>query len=80
MTELAIRVDNLGQQYRIGGKRERYGRFTETLMDTFTAPFRRAKQALQRAHDLIWALRDVSFEVQRARWWASSGATALSWA
>ena len=73
MTDLAIRVDNLGKQYRIGGVRERYGRFTETLMDTFTAPIRRARQALQRAHvptcersnDVICALRDVSFEVQR---------------
>ena len=41
MTELAICVDNLGQQYRIGGVRERYGRFTETLIESLTAPVRR---------------------------------------
>ena len=50
MSAVAVRVENLGQQYRIGGVRERYGRFTETLMESLAAPVRRAKQALQRSH------------------------------
>ena len=60
MTDIAIRVEKLGKHYRIGGKQERYKRFTESLTDTLTAPIRRAKQALQRA-----GAPDVSFEVQR---------------
>jgi len=73
MSDIAIRVENLGKQYRIGAKQERYNRFTEQVTDAITAPIRRAKQALQRSNvqassrsnDTIWALRDVSFEVQR---------------
>jgi len=73
MSDIAIRVENLGKQYRIGAKQERYNRFTEQVMDSITAPIRRAKQALQRSNvptssrsnDTIWALKDVSFEVQR---------------
>jgi len=73
MSDIAIRVENLGKQYRIGAKQERYNRFTEQVMDSITAPIRRAKQALQRSNvptsspsnDIIWALKDVSFEVQR---------------
>jgi lipopolysaccharide transport system ATP-binding protein len=73
MSDLAIRVENLGKQYRIGAKQERYNRFTEQVMDSITAPIRRAKQAIQRSNvetssrssDTIWALKDVSFEVQR---------------
>jgi len=38
MTDIAIRVEHLGKRYRIGGKRQRYGRFTEALMDTVTEP------------------------------------------
>jgi len=73
MSDLAIRVENLGKQYRIGAKQERYNRFTEQVMDSITAPIRRVKQALQRSNvqtssrsnDIIWALKDVSFEVER---------------
>ena len=73
MSDIAIRVENLGKRYRIGAKQERYQRFTETAMDALTAPIRRVRQALQRSsahmstrsNDIIWALRDVSFEVQR---------------
>ena len=75
MSDIAIRVENLGKQYRIGAKQERYNRFTETVMDTLTAPVRRLASVVRRPSsdvhgpssfpDLIWALNDVSFEVQR---------------
>ncbi|MCJ7548584.1 MAG: ATP-binding cassette domain-containing protein, partial [Anaerolineae bacterium] len=73
MSDIAIRVENLSKRYRIGAKQEGYKRFTETMMDTFTAPIRRAKRAFQRsnlptserANAEIWALKDVSFEVKR---------------
>jgi lipopolysaccharide transport system ATP-binding protein len=69
-SDVAIRVDGLGKQYRIGGPKTRYRTFRETLIDAFAAPFRRAGRLLRgeaSAADLdrtIWALKDVSFEVQ----------------
>ena len=39
MSDLAIRVENLGKLYRIG-ERERYYTFRDTLANAFTAPFR----------------------------------------
>src|SRR6185295_17118348 len=72
MSDIAIRLENLGKQYRIG-KRERYRTLRDTLTDAVSAPFRgmvslfrgSAPAELQAQTDLFWALRDVSFEVQR---------------
>ncbi len=67
MTDLAIRVENLSKRYRIGGRQERYKRFSETVMDTFSAPIRRLKNLGKPTppEETIWALKDVSFEVER---------------
>jgi lipopolysaccharide transport system ATP-binding protein len=70
MSDIAIRVESLGKQYRIG-KRERYKTLRDTLTDTASAPFRWARSmvsASARAEatttsELFWALKDVSFEV-----------------
>jgi lipopolysaccharide transport system ATP-binding protein len=70
MSDIAIRVEGLGKQYRIG-KRERYRTLRDTVTETLTAPFRHARQRFSqssRSEDLppddrIWALQDVSFEV-----------------
>ena len=43
MSDIAIRVENLGKQYRIG-KRERYKTLRDTLSDAVTAPFRRLRR------------------------------------
>ena len=67
----AIRVENLSKQYRLGSRaKESYRTLRETITNTITAPFRNlARSFQQRAHgadepDTIWALKDVSFEVQ----------------
>ncbi len=69
MGDIAIRVKNLGKQYRIGGKQERYRTLCDTLADTLSAPFRRLAfvvrgQSSATTNETIWALKDVSFEVQ----------------
>jgi ABC-type polysaccharide/polyol phosphate transport system ATPase subunit len=79
MTDIAIRVDGLSKQYRIGGPQERYKTLRDTLTDAMYAPFRRIRstfqqlalseakgsnvQTLERSN-VIWALKDVSFEVK----------------
>jgi len=72
MNYTAIRVDNLSKQYRIGGPQKKYETLRDTVASTLAAPFRRAGKLLRGqatgAAELdaaIWALRDVSFEVQR---------------
>lgn len=68
MDEIALRVENLSKLYRIG-PRERYKTLRDTLTDTISAPFRRIFSTFQRPHELniIWALKDISFEVKRAK-------------
>ncbi len=67
MPELAIKVEGVGKQYRLGTRSiASYGRLTESISDAFTAPFRRrrnAPAAPRFERRKIWALRDVSFDV-----------------
>jgi len=70
MSDIAIRVENLSKLYRIGGRQERYKTLRESLTGAVTAPFRRLwsvvrGQSSAVANETIWALKDVSFEVQR---------------
>src|SRR5207253_2735783 len=72
MSDVAIRVEGLGKQYRIG-RPERYQTLRDTLTDTASAPIRwlrslvRPSSAAERENssDVFWALKDVSFEVPR---------------
>jgi lipopolysaccharide transport system ATP-binding protein len=84
LSEIAIRVDGLGKQYRIG-TRERYHSLRDTLARSMRNLFRRRSGSLTprgggagwgggaspdgtaapAAPDTIWALKDVSFEVER---------------
>ena len=70
MSDVAIRVENLSKRFVLG---ERIGikTFRETLQDLFTAPFRRwvknngdLSQEKVDTDKVIWALKDVSFEVK----------------
>jgi len=66
MSDLAIRVEKLGKQYRIGATQPGYRTFREALIDGVTAPINRMRGLAHTAEDrAIWALRDVSFEVRR---------------
>src|SRR5262245_64357788 len=66
MSRVAIRVDGLSKQYRIG-RRERYKTLRDSLTDTLVAPFRWIRSprraVAESAADTFWALRDVSFDV-----------------
>ncbi|TSA09138.1 MAG: ATP-binding cassette domain-containing protein [Deltaproteobacteria bacterium] len=69
MSSPAIRVENLGKQYRIGGRSGGYSTIRDTLTDAFLTPFRRLKALAQGygasdAPEIFWALKNVSFEVQ----------------
>ncbi len=70
MTDIAIRIENLSKQYRIGGPQARYKTIRESLTEAVVAPFRRLSSVVRGqssavSNETIWALKDVSFEVQR---------------
>ncbi len=71
MSDTVIKVENLSKQYRIGAK-EGYKTFRETLVDAAKAPLQRITKLFSPisdlrppTSDLIWALKDVSFEVKQ---------------
>ncbi|MDZ7318890.1 MAG: ABC transporter ATP-binding protein [candidate division KSB1 bacterium] len=68
MSDIAIRVENLGKLYRLG-PRERYKALRDTLAEAMSAPFRALKNLRSSANpssnDFIWALKDVSFEIKQ---------------
>ena len=62
MSDLAIRVEHLGKQYRLGTRsNQRY----QTLRDALARMLRRNEEHTPAGR--IWALRDVSFEVRRGQ-------------
>ena len=67
MSDVAIRVDGVGKQYRLGGARERYSTLGDqirkwTSLRTILA---RRSRTRDENHPPFWALKDVSFEVKR---------------
>lgn len=72
MSDIAIRVEGLSKQYRIGARQERYKALRDSITEAMAAPFRRAASLLRgqatgaaELNETIWALRDVSFEVKQ---------------
>lgn len=61
MSDSVIQVENLGKRYRIG-ERERYSALRDVLARPISAWSRRRER---KKRPEVWALKDVSFEVQR---------------
>jgi ABC-type polysaccharide/polyol phosphate transport system ATPase subunit len=61
MPEHAIEVRDLGKRYRIGGSTARY----KTLRDTVSSVLRRPAGRSHTIADELWALRGITFEVDR---------------
>jgi lipopolysaccharide transport system ATP-binding protein len=74
MSEIAVRVEELSKQYRIGGSQASYKTLRESLIGAARAPFGRLRRSVpastargqpsQAPNDTIWALKDVSLSVQ----------------
>ena len=67
MDEIAIRVENLSKQYRIGLTPMRYRTLRETISESFTRNGRASRAASKEEEGKIWALRDISFEVHKGQ-------------
>src|SRR2546425_5631214 len=77
MSNIAIRVETLGKRYRVG-QRESYKTLRDVFADTLNAPFRRLSPSSRRPcagrderfstdDEWIWALKDVSFDVNHGQ-------------
>ena len=70
MTDLALHVENLGKRYRIGRAQQRYDSLRDAIADLGSRiadslrPNRQSRIE-NRESDVIWALREVSFDVHR---------------
>jgi len=74
MGDTVIIVEGLGKLYRLG-KKLRYGSLRESLVEAVSSPLRSLTTPMWRSQDshssdsrvgeVIWALREVSFEVKR---------------
>jgi len=70
----AISVKNIGKQYKIGAAETkfRYNMLRDVIMDTFYAPVRIAKAMIGKSdrrqnQNYIWALKDVSFDLEEGK-------------
>jgi lipopolysaccharide transport system ATP-binding protein len=69
MGDLVVQSENLGKQYRIGALQRGYRTLRESLMDAAKAPGRMIRRTIRGEpppeDQMIWALRDVCFDVRR---------------
>jgi len=63
--DIALQVDKLGKQYRIGLTPLQYRTLRETMIEAINIPARFSKDEEKQKASTIWALRDVSFELKR---------------
>ncbi len=73
MSNPIIKVNNLSKRYRIGAKEQGYKTFREAIVDGISAPVRNLAKLRkltkfksgqsQNEEDVIWALKDICFEV-----------------
>ncbi|MCS6263316.1 MAG: ABC transporter ATP-binding protein [Nitrospira sp.] len=70
MSKIAISVESLGKQFRVGTATGSYSTLREKLVDLVGAPFYRLASLLRRnrqdagtGDDILWALKDVSFQI-----------------
>ena len=72
MTYAAIRASHISKRYTIGAAPEKYRTLRDTIVQNVRAPFRAARRLLQPSNlqpstPHIWALDDVSFDVERGQ-------------
>ena len=74
MKDVVVKVENLSKRYRIGLKEDTKDTLFGALGSVLKSPFRNLKRLQKLTHfnngqqnsdDIIWALKDVSFEVKR---------------
>jgi lipopolysaccharide transport system ATP-binding protein len=69
MSDVAIRAERLGKQYTIGRTLKSHDRLGDQLVDWILTPLKRTAGLLRQRSgepkEILWALRNVSFEISR---------------
>lgn len=63
MSDIAVRVENLGKHYKIGKRQAGYRTLRESVMDILRSPLSMLNHVDE--EEYIWAVKDVSFEVKQ---------------
>jgi len=64
MGDIAIRVENLGKKYKIGSNQTRYQTLRESIVNGLSNSIERIKGSQPKEDNIIWALKDINFEVK----------------
>jgi lipopolysaccharide transport system ATP-binding protein len=59
-----IKVENVSKEYRIGTVQPPFQTFREALSGAVRIPFKGRQKGLHPGYETIWALKDVSFEIE----------------
>src|SRR5215208_3418967 len=72
MADLAVRVEGLYKQYRVGRQPQRYATLRDTITNVFRSPIQKIQGLFSgqsgdgsAVDDEFWAVKDVSFDVHR---------------
>src|ERR1035437_4664505 len=69
MSDTVIKVEGLSKLYHIGATQTGYRNFRDTITDAFRSPLRFLRflsgGGRRPADEALWALKDVSFEVEQ---------------
>jgi lipopolysaccharide transport system ATP-binding protein len=72
MGDLAIKLDGLSKKYKLGVQGKRYDTLRDNLTNSFKSSFKHLRQFSKKSaseeptqDDILWALKDVSFEIKR---------------
>ena len=67
MSDVAIRVENLGKMYRIGAREEQPRGLGQAVRSLVASPFAYLQRSRRppTEEETLWALKDVSFEVKQ---------------
>jgi len=67
MSDVVVKAENLGKQYKIGALVDRSPTLRDAIVNAAQSPGRLLRGERKPKHEYIWALRNVSFELERGK-------------
>jgi len=67
VSEIVVKAENLGKQYMIGATIDRSPTLRDAIIKAFQWPGRALRGETRPSKEIIWALREVSFEVRQGQ-------------